>query len=185
MRKGTKVVTGVVRLSYVSIFKAKQFGEGQDAKYSLCLLIPKKDKKTIREIEEAIEAAKELGKDSKWGGKIPKNLKTPLRDPDEEDERDGAEYENMLFMNASSKRRPGIVDENCEEILDADEVYSGCYGRVSLNFYAFNSNGNKGVAVGLNNVQKLQDGDKLGGDTEAAEAEFAEAEEVDFSFILG
>ena len=161
----TKVITGKCRLSYAHLFKPQAIDESTEPKYSVCLLIPKSDKGTLTKIKAAVEAAKQAGM-SKWGGKIPNNLKTPLRDGDEE-RSDQPEYVGCYFLNASSKQKPGIVDRNKDEIMDSNEVYSGCYGRVSLNFYAFNTAGNKGIGVGLNNVQKLADGDYLGGRSRA------------------
>ncbi|ARW39033.1 hypothetical protein BUN12_2333 [Bacillus amyloliquefaciens] len=161
----TKVVTGKVRFSYLHAFQPHAIEEGQEPKYSTAILIPKTDKDTLRKIKAAVEAAKEAGK-SKWGGKIPANLKTPLRDGDEE-RPDQEEYAGCYFLNASSKTKPGIVDRNLNHIIDSEELYSGCYGRVSINFYAFNTAGNKGIACGLNNIQKLEDGDYLGGRSRA------------------
>lgn len=161
----TKVITGKVRLSYAHLFKAVSLSDDQEPKYSVCLLIPKSDKDTLKKINAAIEAAKQQGV-SLWGGKIPPNLKTPLRDGDEE-RPDQPEYEGVYFINASSKTAPGVVDKNVQPILDSTEVYSGCYARVSINFYPFNKAGNKGVACGLNNVQKIADGDYLGGRSRA------------------
>ena len=164
----TKVITGKVRFSYVNIFKSRAFQAGQDAKFSICLLIPKEDKATIKKIKAAIEEAIQEGISAKWGGKKPANLKLPLRDGADEAE----EYVGMYFLNANSNQKPGIVDKDLNEILDPDEVYSGCWGRASLNFYAFNSNGNKGVGVGLNNIQKLKDDERLGGARASAEDDF-------------
>jgi hypothetical protein len=161
----TKVVTGKIRMSYANLFTARAIAEGQEPKYSLCVLIPKSDKETIRKINGAIDAAKKAGA-SLWGGKLPSNLKTPLRDGDEE-RPDQEEYAGHYFLNATSKQKPGIVDRNLNEIIDPSEVYSGCYGRVSLNFYAFNQAGNKGIGCGLQNVQKLADGESLTGRTRA------------------
>lgn len=157
----TKVITGKVRFSYVHVFQPHAVDEGQEPKYSVCLIIPKNDKKTLKAIKNAVEAAKEAGK-SKWGGKIPPNLKTPLRDGDEE-RPDQEEFAGAYFLNANSKTKPGVVDANVQPIMDSTEVYSGCYGRASINFYAYNTAGNKGIACGLNNLQKLEDGDYLGG----------------------
>lgn len=175
----TKVITGKVRLSYVHAFKPAAVDEGQDPKYSVCILIDKKDKETLSKIKKAIEAAKEAGK-AKFGGKIPANLKTPLRDGDEEyeDGNRGEEFQGCYFINASSKTKPGIIDKNKETITDSDALYSGCYGRVSINFYAFNTAGNKGIAAGLNNIQKVAEGDFLGGRSRA-EDEFDEFEDDD------
>lgn len=165
----TKVLTGKVRASYANVWTPKAIEEGQDAKYSISLLIPKSDKKTIAKIEAAIQAAKEEGK-AKFGGKIPKVLKTPLRDGDEE-RPDDENYEGMMFINANSARKPGIVDKDVEPIIDQDEFYSGCYCRATVNFYAFNVSGNRGIAAGLGNLQKLEDGDRLSGGA-SAEADF-------------
>lgn len=170
----TKVVTGMVRFSYVNIFNSRSFREGQDAKYSICLLIPKDDKKTIKAIKAAIEEAAQEGVASKWGGKRPSNLKLPLRDGDDERADEAEEYAGMYFLNASSNNKPGIVDKDLNEILDPEEVYSGCWGRASINFYAFNTSGNKGIGAGLNNIQKLKDGERLGAARASAESDFGD-----------
>ena len=164
-RTGTKVTTGKVRLSYSHIFEPHAMNYGQEAKYSVSVIIPKTDKETLKAIKEATDQAKKDGA-SKWGNKIPANLKTPLRDGDEERPDDEA-YAGCYFLNASSKNKPGVVDQNVQPVLDSTEVYSGCYARLTLNFYAYNASGNKGVAAGLGNIQKLEDGEPLGGFTRA------------------
>lgn len=165
----TKVITGKVRLSYVHIFEPQPDDQGKD-KYSTAILIPKSDKETLRKIKAAVDAAIELGK-SKWGGKVPANLKKPLRDGDEERPDDEA-YAGHYFLNASSVNKPGIAKPigkgsdgktKFQEITDSTEVYSGCYAKVSINFYPFDAKGNRGIAAGLNNVVKVQDGEFLGG----------------------
>lgn len=170
----TKVITGKVRFSYVNIFRSRAFREGQDAKYSICLLIPKSDTRTVKKIQDAIKDAVADGISGKWGGKQPKNLKLPLRDGDEERADEAPEYEGMYFLNCNSNTKPGVVDRDLNEILDPDEVYSGCWGRASINFYPFDSNGNRGVGVGLNNIQKLADGERLGAARASAEQDFSE-----------
>lgn len=162
----TKVVTGLVRFSYVHIFEPSAMDDGDDKKYSVCVIVPKSDKATLKKIREAVETAKEKGRTDKWKGKLPANLKLPLRDGDEERPDDEA-FKNSYFFNCSSKTKPGIVDKNVQPILDAEEVYSGCYGRVAVNFYPFDTNGSRGVAAGLNNVQKLKDGEPLSGRSRA------------------
>ena len=128
----------------------------------------KSDTKTIEAINAAIENAIKAGI-GKFGGKIPNKaaLKLPLRDGDVE--RDDEAYQNSYFVNANSPTAPQIVDRTVQPILDRNEVYSGCYARVSINFYAFNSNGNKGVACGLGNIQKIRDGEPLGAHSSAAD----------------
>ena len=162
----TKVVTGLVRLSYFHGWEPVALEEGQDKKYSTSIIIPKSDTDTIAKIEKAIEAAKLAGKE-KLGAKGGK-LKLPLRDGDEERPDDEA-YANSYFLNASSRRTPGIVDKNVSPIMDQDEVQSGDYARVSINFYAYNTSGNRGIAVGLNNIMKVKTGERLGGKSSAAD----------------
>lgn len=157
----TKVVTGKVRMSYVHVFEPNPEDAEIDAgKYSVSLIIPKSDTQTINKINAAIKAAKEAGKTSKWGGKIPAKLDTPLRDGDI-DREDDPTYEDCYFINAKSDKAPGVVDKHMNPILDADEFYSGCYGRASITFYAYDKSGNKGIGCGLNNLQKLADGEPL------------------------
>lgn len=174
----TKVITGKVRMSYANVWEPQSVN-GSEPKYSVSLIIPKGDKKTLEKVKKAIEVAKKEGV-SKLGGKIPANLKTPLRDGDV-DRPDDEAYANSYFINANSKIKPGIVDRNVEPILDQSEFYSGCYGRASIVFYAYNANGNKGIACGLQNLQKLEDGEPLGGRS-SAEDDFSDEDEYD---ILG
>ena len=167
----TKVVTGKVRLSYAHIWEPHSSTPEQEPKYSSAILIPKTDTVTLKKINDAIEAAKEQGK-AKWGGKIPAGIKLPLRDGDVE--KDDPAYKGLFFFNANSKSKPNIVDGNTNAILDKSEVYSGCYARVSVNFYPFNANStSKGIAVGLNAIQKLEDGEPFSGRSSAA-ADFTE-----------
>lgn len=162
----TKVITGEVRFSYVYIFEPRAGMNPNDtAKYSMSILIPKDDKETVGKIKAAIKAAIDAGLPL-WGGKKPANLGIPLRDGDEERPDDPA-YAGHYFINCKSRNKPGIVDKSRNPIVDSQEVYSGCYGRVSVNFFAYNTNGNRGIAAGLNNVQKLRDGDHLGGRSRA------------------
>lgn len=173
----TKVVTGVVRLSYANVWEPASINGGTP-KYSVSLIIPKDDEKTLTAINAAIDAAIKEGA-PKFGGKIPNRaaLKLPLRDGDTE--RDDEAYKGSYFVNANSTTAPQIVDRTVQPILDRAEVYSGCYARVSINFYAFNTNGNRGVACGLGNIQKVKDGDPLGGKSSAA-ADFATELDDDF-----
>ena len=178
----TKVITGVnTRWSYVNAWEAKSINGGAP-KYSVSLIIPKSDTKTLEKIQAAIQAAYEEGQGKlKGNGKsVPmlSALKTPLRDGDAERPDDEA-YANSYFINANSGTAPGIVDADRNPIIDRSEVYSGVYGRASINFYAFNSNGNKGIACGLNNLQKIRDGEPLGGKSRA-EDDFATEEDEDF-----
>ncbi|AKN33788.1 hypothetical protein Ccar_24360 [Clostridium carboxidivorans P7] len=159
-----KVITGKVRFSYANVWEPKSINGG-DPKYSVSLIIPKADKVTINKVKEAIESAKKEGI-SKLGGSIPDNLKMPLRDGDVDRAEEEA-YKDSYFINANSSTKPGIVDKNVQTITDKSEFYSGCYGRASITFYAYNVDGNKGIACGLENLQKLEDGEALGGHSRA------------------
>ena len=177
-----KVITGPeTRWSYANVWEPKSINGGTP-KYSVSLIIPKSDTKTVEKIKAAIKAAYDEGQ-----GKLKGNsrtvpalsvLKTPLRDGDTE-RPDDPVYANSYFINANSASAPGIVDADCQPIIDRSEVYSGVYGRASINFYAFNSNGNKGIACGLNNLQKIKDGEPLGGKSRA-EDDFSTEEDDDF-----
>ena len=178
-----KVITGKdTRWSYANVWQPKSINGGVP-KFSVSLIIPKSDKKTIEAIKKAIQAAYKEGEAKLKGNSrsVPplESIKTPLRDGDTERPDDEA-YANSYFLNANSTTQPGIVDANVQPILTRSEVYSGVYGRASINFYAFNSNGNRGIACGLNNLQKIRDGEPLGSRT-SAEDDFADfAEDDDF-----
>ena len=150
---------------------------GSEPKYSVSAIIPKSDTKTIAAINAAVENAKKESI-SKWGGKIPANLKLPLRDGDI-DRPDDEAYAGCYFLNANSRQAPQVVDALVKPILDQNEVYSGCYGKISVTFYGYNSNGNRGIAAGLGNIQKLRDGESLGGRVKAEE-EFVTEDVEDF-----
>lgn len=178
----TKVITGpATRWSYANVWDPKSINGGAP-KYSVSLIIPKSDTKTLEKIQAAIQAAYEEGQSKlKGNGKsVPalSVLKTPLRDGDMERPDDPA-YADCYFINANSATAPGIVDADRNPIMERSEVYSGVYGRASINLYAFNSNGNKEIACGLNNLQKIRDGEPLGGKSRA-EDDFETDEDDDF-----
>lgn len=177
----TKVITGVCTFSYLNCWEPKSIN-GSNPKFSVSLIIPKSDTKTVERIKNAIQAAYEEGAAKlKGNGKsVPalKNIKYPLRDGDEE-RPDDENYKGCYFINANSATAPGIVDADCQPIITRSEMYSGVKGRASINLYAFNSNGNRGIACGLNNLQKISDGTPLGGKSRA-EDDFATAEDDDF-----
>lgn len=178
----TKVITGVnTRLSYANVWEAKSINGGAP-KYSVSLIIPKDDTVTVNKVNAAIQSAYEEGESKlKGNGKsVPalSVLKTPLRDGDVERPDDEA-YANSYFINANSATAPGIVDADRQPIINRSEIYSGVYGRASISFYAFNSNGNKGIACGLNNLQKIKDGEPLGGRSRA-EDDFDTEDDDDF-----
>ena len=164
-----KVITG--RWSYANVWEPKSINGGAP-KYSVSLIIPKSDTKTVSKIQAAIEAAYREGEAKlKGNGKsVPalSAIKTPLRDGDTERPDDPA-YAGAFFVNANATSAPGIVDADRQPILTCSEVYSGVYGRASI----------RGSACGLNNLQKIRDGEPLGGKA-SAEADFATDEDDDF-----
>ena len=175
----TKVITGVkTRWSYANVWEPKSINGGAP-KYSVSLIIPKSDTKTVTAVTNAIQAAYDEGQSKLKGNSksVPalSAIKNPLRDGDAE-RPDDETYKDSYFINANSATAPGIVDAARQPILERSEVYSGVYGRASINFYAFNSNGNRGIACGLNNLQKIADGEPLGGKTRA-EDDFADEDE--------
>lgn len=165
-----KVITGPdTRWSYANVWEPKSINGGTP-KYSVSLIIPKSDTRTVAKIKAAIEAAYQEGQAKLKGNgrSVPplSAIKTPLRDGDVERPDDPA-YANAYFINANSATAPGIVDADRNPVLTRSEVYSGVYGRASINLYAFNSNGNKGIACGLNNLQLIRPGEPLGGKASA------------------
>lgn len=178
----TKVITGTVRLSYCHVFEAYTNDPDSAATYSCVLMIPKSDKATMKKLRDAQQAALEYGKEKKFGGRIPKNWKDTIHDGDDEDTLvKNPEYAGHWIMAVSSKQRPGVVDQSVNPIMDSSEVYSGVYARVSLGAFAYNTQGNKGVSFGLNNVQKVRDGEPLGGVSSRAEDDFDELPDEDFA----
>ena len=158
----TKVVTGNCRFSYLTVFKPRAFADGSGEKYSVVLLIPKEDKKTIKKIKGAIETEVKEGMSTFWNGKKPANMWNPLRDGDDEKADEHPEYAGMYFITAKSDKKPILLDRDNEELFDQSEMYSGCWGRANLSFFAFN-NKTKGVGVGLNALKKTKDDQPFGG----------------------
>lgn len=178
----TKVVTGPqTRFSYANIWAPKPSLSGGKPKYSVSLIIPKSDTKTVKAIQDAIRAAFEEGEGKlKGNNKVApalESIKTPLRDGDIDRPEDPA-YANSYFVNCNSETQPGVVDANCNPVIDQSECYSGCYGRASINFFAYNTNGNRGIGAGLNNLQVLRQGESLGGKSRA-EDDFAQFKGTD------
>ena len=176
----TQVKTGKVRASFVHVFEPQSIN-GSEPKYSCSLIIPKTDTATLSQINAAIEEAKQNGI-PKWGGKIPPNLKLPMRDGDI-DRPDDPAYENSYFINATSQEAPGIVDRKRVKITDPLAIYSGCYIRALVNFYPFNANGNRGIACGLQCIQFWHDGEPLNGRIRAEDA-FDDLDDDDFDDFL-
>lgn len=170
-----QVTTGKVRLSYVHIFQPYASNQMQEAKYSTTILVPKIDIATKMRIDAAIQSAIQAGTSEKWGGVRPPMIAIPVHDGDGVRPSDGMpfgeECKGCWVFTASSKTPQAVVDINMNPIINQSEIYSGVYVRVSVQFFAYNSNGKKGIGCGLGPVQKLEDGEPLGGGI-SAEAAF-------------
>ena len=161
-----KVVTKKpVRLTFT-------FLPDEDGVYRTSVLIPKRDKALVAQIEEAIEEAKEYGKTAKWGGKIPRNLKISFQDGDDTDLEKYPENEGHMLLNTRSKKKVGLVDTDRQPILDASEIYSGCWAYVSVTSFAYD-NESKGVSFFLNNIMKARDGEPFGSGVSSPDEDFA------------
>lgn len=166
------IVTGEVRFSFVNIFEPKAGQNGGEPKYSITILLPKSDIATKQMIDREIQNELQNGISTKFGGTMPAMPAIPIHDGDgvrPNGEPFGEECRGCWVFTASTKQKPEVVDENRQPVLTQTQVYSGCYGRVSLRFFAYNQAGKKGVGCGLGNVQKLRDGEPLGGRTTAAD----------------
>ena len=167
------VVTNEVRLSFVHLFTPYSNQADKEPKYSTTVLVPKSDFATKQKIDAAIAAAVQEGVSSKWNGVRPPVVSVPVHDGDGVRPSDGMpfgeECKGHWVFTASSKQAPGIVDQAIQPVLNQTEVYSGMYARVSIRFFAYFSNGKKGIGIGLNNVQKTRDGEPLGGRTSATD----------------
>ena len=161
----TRVATNEGRLSYAHVTEKASIGGGPE-RYSTAFLFPKSDAETKKLLEEAIDAAIEAGIHTKFGGKKPdkKSLTLPIHDGDEKDD---PNFAGMYYFNCNSQQKPQIIGPDKMPITDETEVYSGCYAKVSISLYAFNHAGNRGVACGLGNIMKVEDGEPLGSFTSA------------------
>lgn len=171
MAKHQNFITPVGRASYVHVWEMSELPNGKMA-YNMAIIFPKDDEAGIKTVKAAIQSAAIdfFGEDkSKW----PTGMRNPLNDGDEDDNKRGAAYANSFYLNLKSDKKPGVVGPDAKPLLDQDEFYSGCYCRASINFFGYNKAGNKGVGVGLNNVMKVKDGERLDG-RQNAETEFAE-----------
>lgn len=174
MNNEMNVTTGEARLSYAHLFKPYAYQPGQEEKYQVTVLIPKTDTATMGRINAAIEAAKQKGINDKWNGQCPPILNTPVYDGDGVRPSDGlpfgAECKGHWVFTASAKAEypPEVVDKMGNPIINQSEVYSGMYGRVNVTFFPYMFGGKKGIGCGLGPVQKLRDGEALGGSMPSA-----------------
>lgn len=167
------ITTGKVRASYVHVFQPRTPDGGGEPKYSVTLLIPKTDTATLNAIYADIERAKQDGAQKAFNGNIPPACKTPVYDGDgyrPSGEAFGEECRGCMVVTASAKQQPVIVGLDMQNIINPAELYSGCFIRANINFFAYNSNGNKGIGCGLNAVQKIEDGEPLSARISAEEA---------------
>ena len=171
----TAIRLGPVRFSYVNVFQPRRNEDGTPGKYSCCIIFPKADKEACKLFEQAYQNACQLGKASKWNGRIPAKVHLPLHDGDDE-RPDDAAFKDCWYFNCSSTNKPGVRVRDAGmivEALDEDDFYSGCYGAVTVNLFPYSNSGNVGVGVGLNNVIKTEDGERLSGGR-SADADFGD-----------
>ena len=164
----SQITTGKVRFSYVHVFTPNLMPGSNDEKYSVQLLIPKTDKKTLAKIDQAIEAAKAQYRQKNPGKKLPPNLRSTLHDGDgikDNGDEYNEECHGCMVMNVSNKRRPVVVYADKTPMTEETELYSGCYGRAVINFYVYEYMGKIGVSAALNGIMKLEDGEPLAGGT--------------------
>lgn len=168
----TRVTTGEVRTSYFSALQSRKNEMNGKDEYSTQILIPKTDTATI----SALKAAAKEALTAKFGDKVPKNVRNPLRDGDTETKNDGSplgkEYAGHFFCNVKSTTKPGAIDTHGNDLIGSDDIVSGDYVRVSLNAYAYSQAGNNGVSFGLNNILLVRKGEPLGGSKPSAAADF-------------
>ena len=180
MANSIPVTVGPVRLSYLNVFKPRAMSEGQDPKYSACLLIPKSDAKSIKAIKDACESAR-LASAGLFNGKVPDKLKSPIHDGDGSMP-NGGEYgpeaKGMWVINVSAKNPPVLVDKRRNAIIDSTQLYSGCWGNAAISLAAYNTQGNRGIGAYLNGIQKIRDDEPLGG-KQRAEDMFTVMDEED------
>lgn len=168
----TRVTTGEVRTSYFSALQSRKNELNGKDEFSTQILIPKTDKETLAAMKSAAKEALA----TKFGDKIPKNIRNPLRDGDTETKTDGSplgrEYQGHFFCNVKSNTKPGAIDKNGNDLIGSDDIVSGDYVRVSLNAYAYSQAGNNGVSFGLNNILLARKGQSLGGAKPTAADDF-------------
>lgn len=165
------MLTGRFRASYAQVFTPQSMNGGEP-KYSISMLIPKSDTATLNAIYAEIERVKNEAIQTTFQGKVPPQLQMPIHDGDglrPSGEPFGEECKGHMVLRASSRNKPSVVDMNVQPIIDPNQFYSGCYARATVNFYAYNQNGNRGIGCGLNNIQKLEEGEPFSGRTTAEE----------------
>ncbi|MBN6205565.1 DUF2815 family protein [Ralstonia pickettii] len=183
MENNTRIVTGEVRFSFVSLLKPREDQYGGAPKYSATILVPKTDTATKAKIDAAIEAAKQKGKAEKWNGVIPPVVAVPIHDGDGVKPSDGMPFGDeckghwVFTATTGVDYPPKVVDAQLNPIMDATEVYSGMYGKIALNFNPYSFQGKKGIGVYIStNVQKTRDGEPLGASAPAADSDFGPAQ---------
>lgn len=166
------MITGEAIISYPHVFEPK-LNPSNVLKYSCSLLFDKNDKEALAELTTAANKAIARGKDSKWGGKIPKFRYNTLRDGDEElesGEKTDPIYEGKMFLNCSTDTAPGVVDSDAKTLMDQSKMYAGCIVRADINPFPYKHSGNSGVGWGLNHVMLIADGPRLDGRQNAEDA---------------
>ena len=170
------ITIGEVRFSYCNLFQPRANQQGQEPKYSATILVPKSNAAAKAAIDAAIQAAIDAGVSKCWNGVRPPQPSICVHDGDGVRPSDGMPYGDeckghwVFTASAQASKPPYVVDADIQPILRQSEIYSGMYGRANVSFFPYNASGKKGIGCGLNGVQKLRDGEPLGGGVTAAEA---------------
>lgn len=174
-KESIRVMTPKFRVSFPNLFKPKSAFEGQEPVYSVQMLIPKDTN-----IDELKRAAKKAAT-KKFGDELPKNFRWPFKNGNEKNLEN---YKDMIVIEARSKMKPGVVDRSLTEIIDAGEVYAGCWARATLVAYGYDKAGNRGVSFGLQNLQKVDEGEAFSGRSNAKD-DFDALDELDSKDLDG
>ena len=178
MTNETTAVVQNVRLSYVNVFKPYSNNPDLPAKYSTTILLPKSDLNSKQRLDAAIQAAAQKGLNEKWNGVMPPVVANPIHDGDGV-KQDGTPFGDeckgcwVFTASANADRQPQIVDQNVQPILNQSEIYSGVYANVAINVFPYLHTGKKGVGFGLTHIQKVRDGEVLGGAPVSADKVFS------------
>lgn len=185
------IITEEFRVSYPSLFQARKANPGDPnakAKFSVSMIFrvaetPESKARgekvvSIKPLKDAVATVLLAKLGAGWAAEIQKRkgdgapvYHVPFRDGNSTEKKDSEGYgPGTVFIGANSDYKPGVVDANKNEILNPHDVYPGCYARAQVQPHWYDVNGNKGVSFWIENVQKIRDGEPLGGGVSAQDA---------------